>query len=286
MSDIRLGAGAPSSASTAHPEPHIQYARNVSISASLFLVAFGFALTPSLLDMPLTLSFNSLAGHYPALDLAFYNLDSSYSFSGGVLMALIWGCWFSSDNRFMRERILAGLGACLAAGIVSRLLQHSLPTHLRPFYTPAVHFRHPLYMSHWPLNKWFSFPSDHAAVFAGLLTIVWISRSKFRIPATLWLIVVESSRTYEGAHFPSDLLGGAAFAATLVWASQCPLILRMSRRVMAFEVSAPSLFYIAAFFISLQLATLFTDFRNAGSGFVKLYEHHLPISQPDANNWE
>jgi len=53
-------------------------------------------------------------------------------------------------------------------------------------------------------------------VFVGLLTVAWFGGSKRRIPAALWLAIIESSRTFEGAHFPSDLLGGAALGCTLV----------------------------------------------------------------------
>ncbi|WP_325358127.1 phosphatase PAP2 family protein [Acidisoma sp.] len=248
------------------------YGTNLAISCAIFFSAFVITLAPTLFDLPLTILFNSLAGRSAVLDLLFYTFDSSYTFSGAILMALIWGCWLGNDQP-MRTRILAGSIASFAAGIASRRLQHGLPTHLRPFYDQAVHFHHPLYMSHWALNTWYSFPSDHVAVFSGLLTVIWFSGSQFRLPALLWLILVESSRTYEGAHFPSDLLGGAALGCAFVWASQNHAVLRLSRRFMAFEVSAPALFYIGAFFISFQLATLFTDFRNAGSAILQLRHH-------------
>jgi undecaprenyl-diphosphatase len=281
--DLLVGADEPSTASSWHDYDHVPYALNLTIAGILFLVALVVALSPPLLDLPLTIRFNSLAGRYPALDLLLYDLDTSFTCSGVIVMALVWGCWFSRDDRLMRTRILAGTAASFAASIVSRRLQHDLPTHLRPYYNPAVHFQHPLFMSSWKLNTWYSFPSDHVALFAGLMTVAWFAKSKLRVPAVIWLIFVESSRIFEGAHFPSDLAGGAALAAAFVWTSQCPVCLRLSRRVMQFEVTAPSMFYIAAFFLSFQLATLFMDFRIAGSGILKLYHRDTAISEPSTD---
>jgi len=260
------------------------YARNCGISLGIFFAALILTKAPSYFDRPIAHLVNGLAQRNAFIDLFFLDLDDSFSLSGGVIMALLWGSWFAGDAK-IRARMLVATLASFVAGVISRRLQYILPTHFRPFYDPTLHFRVPLFISRTPLNTWHSFPSDHMAVFAGLLMAVWIGKSKFRYIATVWVIIVESARIYEGAHYPSDLIGGAALASTLVWASQSPPMIAFAGRFLRFERSNPAFFYTCAFFISFQLATLFMDVRNIGGGFLSIARHHgETISAPSADN--
>ena len=55
-----------------------------------------------------------------------------------------------------------------------------------------------------------SFPSGHATVaFAGATTIAF-EQPAMAIPAFLWAGAVGYSRLYNGVHYPSDVLAGAA----------------------------------------------------------------------------
>ena len=199
-------------------------------------------------------------------------------------MALIWECWFNKPDIEARSRILAGVTAAFLASLISRWLQRDLPTHLRPFYDPALHFHIPLFVSPTPLNTWNSFPSDHAAVFLGLLVVIWLAQSRFRFAALAWIIIVESARIYTGAHYPSDLIGAAGLASAFVGASQSPYALRVARHAMRSEQAFPSIFYMAAFYISFQLAVLFVDVRNISGGFWELAHHRLPVAAAPHNN--
>jgi membrane-associated phospholipid phosphatase len=242
--------------------------RNVLISVFVFIVAFVVAVNPDSFDRPVTRFINGFVDSSTFFDKLVWAVFAFPTFSGVLLMALIWFCWFEADSSERRSRILIGTLASFGAGVVSRLLQHTLPTHPRPYYDKALEFRLPSDFPE-PLNTWDSFPSDHVAVFAGLVVVTYIARSRFAFAATVFTAVVELARTYMGAHYPSDLLGGAALASIVVWAVQAPIIVSLAVPVVKREQSSPSLFYTIAFFLSYQIPTLFGDIRWAASLFWK-----------------
>jgi hypothetical protein len=219
---------------------------------------------------------NSFAGKSYSIDKLMAQLDQNFVYSGVIFMSMIWSCWFQSEDPDNRSRLLTGTLASLGAGACSRFMQYSVPTHPRPIYDAALGY-HPLAFE--PViprfNNWSSFPSDHVAVFAGLVIVIYISRSRFRWFAIAWAIVVESCRTYLGGHFPSDLIGGAALAGIFVWTAQAPWAVFAGGRALRWERSSPSLFYLCAFFISYQIATLFVELRLLLGGFLHFAEGRL-----------
>ena len=252
--------------------PGIRYRRNVLISCAVFLAALGLVSCPALIDIPAVKLLNSYANQHALLDTLFYAFDTYFTFSGVVLIALIWSCWFSDDRVDTRARILVATLSSLGAGALSRFLQHHLPTHIRPYYDPGIGFHAPLLLEK-PFNTWNCFPSDHAAVFSGLAITIYLVRPRWGIFAAAWLVLIESARVYMGAHYPSDLIGGAGFAAMVVWASQSPWILSLGRRLMVWERSSRPMFYMLAFFTLYQIGTLFLDIRRAASDFSSIHLH-------------
>jgi membrane-associated phospholipid phosphatase len=239
---------------------HGQILRNIVISGLVFLCAFALALVPAAFDRPTARLINGVADRSWLFD---YFIDASNryaTFSGVLLIALIWYCWFDNPDTERRARILVGTLASIAAGGISRTLQHTLPTHPRPYYDSALGFHLPLSLDV-PYNTWDSFPSDHATVFAGLAVVLYIARPSFVIYAIVWTIVVEAARTYIGAHYPSDLIAAAALAASVVWASQMTWPVSTGKKLIRWEQSSPAVFYMSAFFLSYQIATLFNDIR-------------------------
>jgi undecaprenyl-diphosphatase len=235
--------------------------RNLVISGLAFGCALSMALLPDAFDRPATLIVNSFANHSWYLDYFVHSASTYFTFSGIILMALIWYCWFESPDTERRARVLVATLAAIAAGGVSRLLQHNLPTHPRPYYDPALNFQLPLNLEA-PSNTWDSFPSDHVTVFAGLAIVLWATRSRFAAYAFVGMAIVESFRTYIGAHYPSDLIAGVALASFAVWLSQLSWPVSVGKKVLLLERSSPAAFYMGAFFVSYQIATLFVDFRH------------------------
>lgn len=241
--------------------------RNAVYSFIVFVVAYGLVYVPKYFDIYIVSIVNSLVSKSFIVDRLFFYLDSKFIFSGVLLTALLWGLWFDNIGTDVRTRLLVGTLVSFPAGIISRFLQHKLPTHPRPIYDPVIDFHAPAAFGAVPLNTWNSFPSDHVAVFAGLVTTIYLTNRKVGAAAICWTVFVESSRTYVGAHYPSDLIGGAALAAFIVWASQAPWVLAMSRPIVEWERQRPFAFYACAFLLTFQIATLFVDVRDMTGGF-------------------
>jgi undecaprenyl-diphosphatase len=253
------------SSSRLEPDPA---KRNALMALAVFLTAYFLALLPRAFDLPLEQVINSYANKSAFIDRLFYDLDTYCTFAGVPVVALIWGEWFRSEDTERRARLILGIVAVICAGVLSRGLQHLLATHSRPFYDPALGFDLPSVLDQTPLNTWNSFPSDHASVFFGLAAMIASIRPRTGLAVFLWLVFVESARAYMGAHYPSDLIGGAALGAALVWLVQVPRGTRwQAGRIVDWARMSPSLFYTAAFFLSYQIATLFGDIRNLTGGF-------------------
>ena len=248
------------------------------IACACLCAAFSLVYLPHILDLPFTQAVNALVYNHPVLNVVFYDLDALATFSGVVFLAVLWGCWFSAgaqntgsqdaglqtaglQQEEVRSRILAGVLACIPAGMLSRFLQHRLHSHPRPFFDPALGF-HPAFASTVQrLNTWNSFPSDHATVFAALVTVICLLRADLRKYVIPWFAIVEFARLYMGAHYPTDLLGGAALGALAVFIAQRAWIVDLCRRLVLKAKDKPLLFYGIAFMISYQLATLFSEVR-------------------------
>jgi membrane-associated phospholipid phosphatase len=241
--------------------PGSDYKRSVVVCAAIFFSAMGLGLSPESFDRPLTLLLNSYANRSPLFDRLVSDCATYFTYSGVILMALIYACWFDTKDLEKRSRIVIGTLVSFAAGMVSRLLQHVLSTHPRPFFDPELNFHPPSGLGEQPFNTWNSFPSDHVTVFAGLVVVICLAKPRLAVFAVGFTILTESLRVYMGAHYPSDLIGGAALAATMVLIAQAPRAVSLGRRVVGWERTSPSLFYMAAFFITYQIATLFVDIR-------------------------
>src|SRR5579875_2640537 len=82
----------PTEASPARRNP--KYIRNAGISFATLLLAFGLASKPDLCCRPITRFLNQWAHRSITLDTAIWSLDACFLFSGVVLTALLWFCWF------------------------------------------------------------------------------------------------------------------------------------------------------------------------------------------------
>lgn len=259
------------------PAREIETHRIKALIALLVLAgAYWLALRSSYLDLPVERAINSYANVSPIIDRLFFDLDTYFIFSGALLVALVWACWFGSAAPDRRARIIIGVALSIIAAGISRALQHLLATHPRPFYDPALGFHLPSVLSQTPLNTWDSFPSDHAAIFFGLAATIATLRPGLGLFAFLYLIFVESSRAFMGAHYPTDLIAGAALGAGVVWAAQGAYAVRVGRAIAGWERRSPSLFYFGAFLLSYEIAIIFSDIRSLLGGVSLLSElRHL-----------
>ena len=117
--------------------------RNLLISFAAFIAAFVLASYPDLFDRPVAAMIGSVAGRSSLFDNLVFSAFFAPTFSGVFLVSLIWFSWFDNTDAEHRSRIFVGTLASIAIGGVSRLLQHVLLTHPRPYYDPAFHFQSP-----------------------------------------------------------------------------------------------------------------------------------------------
>jgi len=251
-------------------EPHPYWLRNSVLSLVVLILCLGLVALPYAFDQPIALLMNKAVNRSDSLDILVKALDDDFTYSGVILIALLWSCWFDSPKPDDRARIAVGTLLCFPIGMVSRMVQHMLPTHPRPVFDTSVDFAQPWLVGD-AINTWNSFPSDHATVFAGLVAVVWTVRPRLGMLAAVWMALVESARMYVGAHYPSDLIGGAALAAALIWLAQALPMAGIGRRIEDWRQTRPGLFYGLAFFVCYQIATLFHGARMTGSGLAKIW---------------
>ncbi len=240
------------------------YLLGACISLACLGAILGLVYCPTLLDLPFAHMVNTWAGRGTLTSVVLYDIDQFPTYGGVTFLAVIWGCWFSvepTEEDHLRSRLLAGVLVCIPAGVLSRFLQHRLHSHPRPFFDPALGFNPVAKEAIQRLNTWNSFPSDHATVLAALATVICLVRADLRIFIIPWLVIVEFARLYMGAHYPTDLLGGAALGAFMVFLAQGPWAVRQCRRLVALARTKPFLFYSLAFILTYQISTLFSDVR-------------------------
>jgi membrane-associated phospholipid phosphatase len=268
--------------------PELPYTSDASPAAVPIGVVFGAALFTACAlvamylqqawEYPVVRALNAVADHSALLDRGIHVLTSCDLLQGAILVALLWYLWFGSNDDGDRARLLTGSVAATLAGIASRLLQIALPTHLRPLHTPSLDFVLPMGVEPDTLNHYNAFPSDHGAVFFGLALVIYRGRPRLGIMAFIWALIVDIGRVYEGYHYPSDILGSVGLAVLAVNIFDNRWCDHLARRVLVLERTWRPSFYLLAFLVTYQIATLFDDVRQIGSGLAKVFLHHDPFS--------
>ncbi len=228
-------------------------------------------------EYPLMRALNALAGRSALLDRTVHALTTRDLLEGVVFVALLWFLWFAATDTAIRARLLVGTTAAALSGVLSRLLQIGLPTHLRPLHTTTLDFVLPIGVEREALNHFNSFPSDHGAVYFGLAVVIYRLRPGLGLPAFAWATMVGLARVYDGYHFPSDVLGAAGLGLLIVSLGENPWCERLARRLLVCEERLRPTFYALAFVVTYQIATLFDDVRQLGRGFASVLLHHDPF---------
>jgi undecaprenyl-diphosphatase len=178
-------------------------------------------------DVSLLMWLNTFAKRSTAVDTFIVLLVATSLVKGGMVMAALWWGWFRSEDDPLQRRqaILATLVGCLVALVVARALAVVLPFRARPLHTPELAFLLPYGMNPRTLINWSAFPSDHAALFAGLATGMYaLSRRLGWVALGYVVTVICLPRLYLGIHYPTDLLAGALIGMVSVSLAQRPWI--------------------------------------------------------------
>jgi membrane-associated phospholipid phosphatase len=186
--------------------------------------------------------------------------------SGAFLVGLFWYLWFETESDDLKTKLLLGLGAAVLAGILSRVLQVSLPAHLRPLHDPVPGFKMPPGIDPSMLNGWGSFPSDHACLYFALTAVIWLRSRRVGLLALLIALYGNLPRIYLGLHYFSDFVFGALLGIALVVLIEEYGPTRLARLAVLLEHHKRGLFHFFGFLLTLEVATLFGDLRKIGTG--------------------
>jgi len=153
------------------------------------------------LDYALFHAINGFAGRSSALDAL---MIASAKYLPFVFALVLVGLWLSWRSRNQRGAFLAGVSALIALGL-GQLIGKAFPRP-RPYLSHAVNQLIPRSLDT-------SFPSDHAILGFAVAVMVW--RYNRRVGAALLVLatLLAIARVFVGAHYPSDVLGGALLGA-------------------------------------------------------------------------
>ena len=153
------------------------------------------------IDVAVTQAINQWAGHNPLLDGVMVALST---FAVPLLVLAVAGQWWRGAERLHYRHILLATGFSFLLGLAFNQLVLLFVHRLRPYDAGISHLL--VARSADP-----SFPSDHAtASFAIAAAFLVQGARRMGLAFLVAALLVGLSRIYVGAHYASDVLGGAA----------------------------------------------------------------------------
>lgn len=167
------------------------------------------------IDRHLVLAINH--AHTPALDSVMIFASNRYAWVPAyALLIMVLIDLFRRNALLLLPLVIAAVG--LADSITSRLFKPFF-ARLRPCHDGKL-----AGLLHLPdgCGGQFGFLSSHAAnsMALAVFLLLVLPQGRFRFTkglAFVWAALLSYSRMYLGAHYPSDVLGGAAIGALLGW---------------------------------------------------------------------
>ena len=155
------------------------------------------------MDASLFETINNLAGKVPWLDMLMI-LSAKYLPVIFAFALIILYLTFQANQQ--QVAVLAAISTLTALGIAQSIA--FLYPRPRPYLTHIAHLL--IERSNDP-----SFPSDHATFSFAIATILWRYNRKVGVILLGLAAFVGFSRVYVGAHYPMDVIGGAALGITV-----------------------------------------------------------------------
>jgi undecaprenyl-diphosphatase len=216
-------------------------------------------------DLSILSALNEFSQRSERLDKLVGLLFGNALVEGGFLTTLIWWAWFRKYETAQRDRefVASGIVLTACAVFVARLIALFCPFRLRPRYVDGLHFRLPVGSANYEMFNWSSFPSDHAALFFCLATILFfISRRAGALALLHALLVVSLTRIYLGIHYPSDILAGMLIGVGFASLALHSCIRRgLARPALRWMEVSPRSFYPCLSLCLLLVATQFDPLR-------------------------
>lgn len=219
-------------------------------------------------DATILQSLNGQVGRWPAFDHVVFWLSIQPMVKGAIVSAVIWGLWFVRRGSAqlataVRERLLAAMAGCLIAEVVARLLAKLLPFRARPLHDPDQHWLRAADLQAGLLDRWSSFPSDHATLFFAVTVGVFFASRRAGAALLVFVVtVICLPRIYLGLHHPTDILAGAVLGTAIALLVQAERPRRLiAQPLLAWEARSPGSFYGFAAFFLMEFAVLFDGVR-------------------------
>lgn len=233
--------------------------------SAVFLLTAWVSVAPSSFNIRTAILINQLLLQLPPTMVALALLVTTPELQGVVVVALLWGAWFACADERLRARLIAGLAGAIGAAIVAHFLQHAFPSGPKPLFLPGFQASEQLHALMGPFDEATmsgrSFPSERGTLFAGVAILTAIAEPRTGILSLGLTLFVEMMRVLLGLHYAADIAGSFGLAGALVCLCSLSAPAGVARIAVAWEKSATSLFYSAAFVISHQLLTTFDGLR-------------------------
>ncbi len=154
-------------------------------------------------DYDLFLAINGLAGRSHLVDAI---VVACAKFLPVMFALALVGLWLTWRPINQRAAFLAGISALVALGI-GQLIGMAFPR-------PRPYLSHQVNLLIAPTADT-SFPSDHATLGFAVAVLVWRYNRRAGTALLLLALVLAFARVFVGAHYPSDVLGGAVLGALI-----------------------------------------------------------------------
>jgi undecaprenyl-diphosphatase len=153
------------------------------------------------LDYALFHGVNGFAGRSSAVDALMIASAKYLPFVFALVLVALWLSW---RPRNQRGAFLAGVSALVALGL-GQLIGKAFPRP-RPYLSHAVNQLIPRSLDT-------SFPSDHAILGFAVAVMVWRYNRRVGTALLVLATLLAVARVFVGAHYPSDVFGGAVLGA-------------------------------------------------------------------------
>lgn len=209
---------------------------------------------------------NSFARHSWIADAILVEAAGNGLLAGGVLMIMFWVAWGKHGKNSVenRQSLALTLAATTFAVVAARIVALNLPYRQRPLHNLLLHFQLPYTADPTALISWSSFPSDHAVLYFCVATGIAIVSRRLGALAISYATLMAFLRIYIGAHYPTDVVGGALLGIGFAFLSKVARFRKAAGRALDYLGRRPGYLYALLFGWTYEMGEMFDSLRHIG----------------------